>query len=437
MNIQTQKIQRSRLVNRSPVFYGWVVLAVGTLGLIATSPGQTFTVSRFFDHFVADFGLDRTTVSSLYGLGTFIASLSLIWVGRRIDRNGNRVVEVVVSGMFALVLAMCSLIASPVGLLFAFIAIRGLGQGSLVLVNSTAIAQWFRRRRGQAMSLALIGFALFQSVYVPWLTTLIESQGWRQAWIVLGIGVALTILPITWIFMRNRPEDFGLLPDGDPASQAPAHSNAPIEVDSEENWMLREALRLPIFWIFLIARMIPPTWGTGLTLHQISLFANLGHDTSVADLTFAQIAIISAVVLLFTGWAINRIRPGRFLAFQLAAMSATLILATFMRDPLMLILYALAFALVMGSGGIFDGTVWPDLFGRKHQGEIRGFVATTQVIGSALGPIIFGWSYDYLGGYDLALWLGVGLSAILAVSSLFVNKPRRHVANNSGQIAEG
>ena len=102
--------KQSRIVAWSPIYYGWIVWAVATVGWIASSPGQSFTVSLFFDFFIEDFGLSRTAVSSLYGAGTFAASLALTWVGLQIDRFGNRKMGVVIAAFFAIAVVLLSLV---------------------------------------------------------------------------------------------------------------------------------------------------------------------------------------------------------------------------------------------------------------------------------------------------------------------------------------
>ena len=417
--IRTQSLHTSRLVNRSPIFYGWVVWAVATLGMIATSPGQSFTVSLFFDRFILDFGLDRTTVSGLYGLGTFIGALTLTWVGRQIDLRGNRLTGVIISALFALVLMALSLISGPLTLLLGFIAIRGLGQGSLSLVNSTAVAQWFKRHRGRMLSLTVVIFALFQSAYIPWLHQMLESFDWRQVWIILGLGVGLTILPITWLLMRNRPEDFGLYPDG----QSEAEEQA--QIANEDNWTLSEAKRTPIFWIFIAGRLLWPAWGTGLIIHVVSLFGALGYEPIIAAETLGRSALVMGLMSLVAGGLIDRFHPGRLIALQMTTYILTLVLAMGMSQPWMLVVFSIVYGMTGGIGSVFDGAVWVNLFGRQHQGAIRGFVITTQVLGSALGPVLFGLSYDFLGGYNPVLWLGIALGAFALVLSFFARKPQR------------
>lgn len=406
----------------SPVYYGWVVWLVALIGAICSSPGQSFSVSLFMDFFIEDFGLDRTTVSGLYGAGTFVASLGLTWVGRQIDARGNRRVGVVIGALFTLVLGLCSLINGPIMLFFAFAGMRGLGQGALTLVSSTAVANWFRQQRGRMMSLMALAFALFQGIYINLLRLLLETMEWRQVFIVLGVGVAALVAPSFALLMRNRPEQYGLLPDNAPS---PTDDEADQPADIEDNWTLKEAMRTPILWVFVVARMLPSAWGTGLILHQVSIFGVLDHSAQVATEIFALISLFAAGAALLAGYLIDRFKPSYVVVLQMLALCCASALAMIMRETHLLIAYAFAFGLGMGIGYVFDGAVWPNLFGRRFQGEIRGFVYTSSVIGSAIGPALFGLSYDMSGGYEPALWLGAGLCLLVLAAALFTPPPRR------------
>lgn len=412
----------SRLIAASPIYYGWIIWLVALVGAICSSPGQSFSVSLFMDFFIEDFGLDRTAVSSLYGAGTFAASLGLTWVGRRIDALGNRHVGVAIGILFFVVLVLSSLINGPIMLFFAFAGMRGLGQGALTLVSSTAVANWYRQRRGRMMSLLALVFALFQGLYVNLLRLLLESLDWRTVFIVLGVGVAALVIPSFALLMRNRPEQYGLLPDNAASPEGDVDDQIAV---TEDNWTLDEAIRTPILWVFIAARILPSAWGTGLILHQVSIFALLGHSPQVTTETFALISLFAAGSALLAGYLIDRFKPSYVAALQMLALLGACALAMVMRDARLLTLYALAFGLGMGIGYVFDGAVWPNLFGRKFQGQIRGFVYTASVIGSAIGPAIFGLSYDYAGGYEPALWAGAGLCLVVLLLALAAPSPKR------------
>jgi MFS family permease len=431
MTTHAQTIHKSRAIDRSPVFYGWVIWAIATVGIIASAPGQAYTVSIFIDHYIADFNLDRTAISTLFGVGTFIAALSLTYVGRQIDKRGGRLVGSVVAISFSVVLVLVSLITGPFTMFISFIAIRFLGQGSMTLVSGNAIAQWWRNRRGWVMGLALVGFALFQAVYIGTLQQLIDNYGWRTTWVILGAAVGAVVVPVWWLFMRDRPEYYGLQPD---AKMISPHLDASItdlnhvdnlsHVDDEENWTLKEAMRTPIFWVFLCGRLVSVLWGTGLVFHQVSIITGHGHPEAAVAATYGLLALVNAGVTLGAGLLVNKLRPGHILAAQLTMMTITLILAMHMDQGWMLKVFALTFGAVFALGATFDGNIWADLFGRLHHGEIRGFVFTTLITGTSIGPIVFGFSYDYLGGYTPIYLVGIALACVAFVATFFVNRPR-------------
>ncbi|MCY4017774.1 MAG: MFS transporter [Chloroflexi bacterium] len=414
------------LVATVPIYYGWVVWFVALVGTAASSPGQSYSVSLFMDYFIADFGLDRTTVSSLYGLGTFIASLSLTWLGRKLDLAGNRRTGVAIGCLFGLVLCLCAIISGPIMLLAAFIGIRGLGQGALCLVSSTAVANWFRSRRGRMMAYLALVYALFQGLYVNGLRVLLDTLDWRGAFVVLGVGVGALVVPLFGLLMRNKPEEYGLLPDNQNVKRDAKAEDQPIAVDlNEENWTLREAMRTPVLWLYMFARMLPSAWGTGLILHQVSIFAQLDHSAQVATETFALLSIFAAGSALLAGYLIDRFKPSIVVVLAMLGLASACLLAMIMRDTALLILYALASGLGLGIGYVFDGAVWTNMFGRRFQGEIRGFVFTAGIIGSAIGPALFGLSFDRAGGYGPVLALGALLAVVVMALALVTPQPKR------------
>ncbi len=152
------EVNRSRLVERTPVYYGWVILLAGTFGLFMTTPGQTVGVSVFLDSIIVDLGLSRSTVSLLYTFATLAGSLALPFVGRFVDTKGPRRAVIVIAILFALACVWMGFIRGIVSLFVGFMLIRSLGQGSLSLVSLHVINLWFIQRRGLAVGPLRNGF---------------------------------------------------------------------------------------------------------------------------------------------------------------------------------------------------------------------------------------------------------------------------------------
>ena len=209
-------------VNRK-LFYGWLMVAAGAIILFASGPGQSHTFGVFLNYVAEDLGLSHTEVSFAYGVATLAAAFGLPIAGRHVDRRGARRVLAVVSLLLGVAAIAFGFVNGFVVLALGFAAVRYLGQGCLFLVASNVVAQWFERRRGFALSLVWLGFSASVALHPPFSQWLIETVGWREAWFWLGISSLALLLPILW-FIRNRPEDVGLRPDGEPPPETEAVS---------------------------------------------------------------------------------------------------------------------------------------------------------------------------------------------------------------------
>lgn len=417
-------VARDHWVADLPFYYGWVILIAGIIGTIMSSPGQTYSVSIFIEHFIRDLGITRSTVSTLYMMGTLTAGLTMPFVGRQIDRRGPRAVVGVVTVLFALACVYMSLVQNAVMLGVGFLFIRMLGQGSMTIVSSNILNQWWVRRRGLILSMAGVVASLLGSGSFPTLINLLIGRfGWRSSYRLLGLAVAVIMLPAGQLFFKRRPEDYGLRPDG---ALAPSPGNpagdAPVEI--EENWTSREAVRTTAFWIIGLGLGSISMLGTGLQFHMVSIFADAGLAAEVAAGAFMSVALTGALVRIASGFLVDRI-PARFLLVAaLLGQTAGLLLA-----PRLSASTTGLYGIVLGITGSLQMTVsaviWAKYFGREHLGSITGAAALLNVGGSALGPMPMGIARDLFGSYTLGLTVLAILPFALGIVVLFSRRPQR------------
>ena len=405
---------QSRVVSRSPVYYGWVILFAGTFGMIMTTPGQTVGVSVFLDKIIADLGLSRSAVSLLYTLGTLVGSFSLPFIGRFIDRRGPRVAVVVIAALFALACVWMGLVGSLVGLLLGFMLIRGLGQGALGLVSIHVINIWFVRRRGLSVGLAGVGVALAMAFFPSLIEGLIGTFGWRGAYMLLGALVAVTILPVGALLFRGHPERYGLEPDGKVKQGAPA----------EAVFTAAEARRTVTFWLFALGGFSVAALSTGLIFHHYSIMAAGGLDRVAAATVFIPLGFMAAGANLTTGFLMDRLPPRFLLSVSLAFLCAALALATHVSSPLIILAYGSLLGLMQGMSNAIQASVYAHYFGRKHIGSIKGFTSTVGVAGASVGPLLFALGESAFGGYGLVLLLSALLPLALALAAPFTRPPQ-------------
>lgn len=421
--MNAQPITTSRVINAVPFFYGWAILLVGTLGSVMMGPSQTFTFGLFIDSLVTDLGISRANVSLFYGLATLGASSLLPFVGRAIDRYGARRVMLVVTLGFGLACVGMANVQGGITLLLGLLALRFLGFGAMNLTSSTLIAQWFVRRRGFVMGLAGQSLALSLFLYPPLGNWLIAGLGWRNAWIALGLLSVAVMGPVSWLFYRNRPEQYGLQPDGD--SPQPLEAQATHSSVGEEDWTLAEARRTAAFWVFAAALATTAMVTAGLVFHQTSIFEAQGLGRAAAVRVFQMIALASVGGNLAMGRLLDQYSARYILAGLLALLSTTIVLVQVMYLPIHGLFYGILMGLCSGSFRVIDNVIWAKYFGRRYLGSIRGVTMFGAIGGTALGAYPLGLSVDHFGSYSPALNGLLAIACAIALCAFFVKRPQK------------
>lgn len=430
--LSMKTVPKRSFVHRWPFFYGWVVAAVGTLGMSMTGPGQTPVISIFTDAFIADLGLSRSAISLLYTVGSLIGGVSLSLWGRQIDRYGSRLMFGVITGLFGVACIYVGSVQNALMLGLGFVALRMLGQGGLALVSQNVINQWWVRRRGLVMGVSGVATSILLVGLFPNVAhALLRQYGWRTTYPMLGEALLLGLLPLGLVLLRDRPEEYGLRPDGR-AVLGRDKGRAVSEPVPEAEWTLAEAIRTPAFWVVALSIGAYGMLLTGLFFHMVSIFDSRNLSAEAAVAVYVPVAATSAVVRLCGGYLADRV-PLRLL-LVVALITTVLILG--MVQILNSVPMALAYGVLLGlNGGLFGivmSVVWASYFGRRHLGSIAGMASTFTVIGSALGPLPLALAYDLLGSYNGALTVEAVIPLALAVANLFVRRPGTRPSQSSG-----
>jgi MFS transporter, OFA family, oxalate/formate antiporter len=407
---------RSRVVEGSPVYYGWVILAAGTFGMIMTTPGQTLGISVFLDLIIDDLGLSRSAVSLTYTIATFTGALALPLIGRLIDARGPRRAVVVISTAFALACVAMGFVQGIVTLALGFLLIRGLGQGALSLASVHVINIWFVRKRGLAVGIAGVGMAIATAFFPLLIERLIGLFDWRTAYMLLGALVAVTILPLGALLYRGHPERYGLEPDGHAADR---RGRAPREA----TYTAAEARRSPTFWLLTMGDFWVSALGTGLIFHHFSIMAEGGLDRTAAATVFIPLAFVTAGAGFLAGVLIDRISPRVLLVAAMLFQAGALLMATNVTGAELIVVYGVILGISQGTRNALSASAYAHYFGRRHIGAIKGFSTTITVAGTSVGPLVFALGLEWLGGYGAILAVSAIPPLLHALVTPFVRPP--------------
>ena len=406
---------------RLPFNYGWVVAAVGALGVFMSGPGQTYIVSLFVDPIIDETGWSRTLVSGLYSAASISAAVGAVLAGRAFDKYGARATLSGVAALFGLAVYMMGAISSPVHLFFGFLAIRNLGQTAMSLVSTSMVGVWFVRLRGRATSATMLAGSVSQALLPPVVYLIIEADGWRSAWEVMGIAVWAIMVPSALLLVRRSPESVGLLPDGD-RQPAVRTTKSP---QGEESWTVGEAIRTRAFWLLTLSAVPPSLISTALTFHHISLMGSNGIEEGVAASILSVMAIAGLVSTVFAGYLVDRF-PNRFV---IVAGQVLVVLAMIVVLVLSAAWHGFVYGAMLGAshGFLFTAqtVIWPNYFGRRYIGSIRGVAAMAMVVAAGLGPLPFSILFELTQSYDAAVLGLVALPALGGVAALAAAPPSK------------
>jgi len=424
-----------------PFFYGWVIVAVATLGIVMSIPGQTMGVSVFTDHLIRVTGLSRLELANTYLAGTLVSSLFLPRGGLYLDRYGARVtgivaclavagtlcvltqLEVISSGMAAVIGFEYSTAIAAVLLAMGFMMLRFSGQGMLTMASRTMMAKWFERRRGLASGISGVfvsgGFAIAPLL----LQSFIDVGGWRGAWLMLAGLVGVVMSLVIFVFFRENPEECDLRMDGDAADERHLDSARHRAEFSEKSYTREEALRTARFWYVTLTLSLQAMVLTGVTFHIVDLGIDTGIGGRDAIKLFIPIAIVSTTTGMISGWAADRVPVRALVLASIGLQTIAYIGAGRLGEWPFLVMMIAGWG---GAGGLFAtllNVAMPNFFGRTHLGAITSIQMSSMVAASAVGPAFLAASKTYLGSYQSGLLWCCVLSLAVFLFALFAPGP--------------
>lgn len=418
-----------------PSAYGWVMVVVAALAMVATLPGRTHGLGMITERLLNDPSLqiDRLSFSEINFWGTLLGGLFCLPCGWLIDRFGLRITLTFTVSALAIVILWMTRLNGSREFAVAVMLTRGFGQSALSVISITMVGKWFVQRTSLAMSvyslLLSLGFAYAAQIAKPW-----AEADWRIVWNAMGYSLA-AFAPICLIFCRDPKPTAKSASVGDPSvSQSSASSAASDECcgtplsgaaasSCEHSYTLAEALRTPAFWVFALATSLVGLIGSGLSLFNESVLTSQGFSKDV----FYNLITLSGTVGLLTklpvGWIGQRWPLNRLLAVGLLLQAVCMTSLPFVRSLSGISLYGVGMGISGTITTVLFFTVWSRVFGRQHLGQIQSVAQLLTVMASAAGPICFAQCLSRFGSYSPAFVTLAIVSCGFAVWSWLVSIP--------------
>jgi len=385
---------------------GWTNVVVGAVIMVATLPGRTQGLGLITEPMLRDLALDRVSYAGINLWATLLGAAICLPIGRVFDRVGLRWTTVALTvALAAVVWAMSSLAGGVLMLFVLVLATRAIGQSALSVASITVVGKSFDRSVGMAMGVYSVLLSLGFAAAFSAVGTSVRVSGWRTAWAQIAVGLVVFAAPVT-LLMRDR------FTTGSSDEAEPANSLS-----------LEAALRTPAFWVFAGGTALFGLVSSGLGLFNEAVLAERGFSQQTYVTFLAGTAIVGLVGQFVSGWLTLRWSMQRLLGIAMLLYGIAIGAL-----PLLTTLTGLwIFAVLMGvSGGVITVVffaVWRRAFGSLHLGRIQGAAQMLTVLASAVGPLIFAQSANWMGSYFPALWVLAPCVLLLGVFAFRVRLP--------------
>ena len=381
------------------IHYAWVVLGAVTLVLLATS-GVRSSFGVFIKPMEAEFGWDRTSLSIVASLSLFLYGAVGPFVGRLADRWGPRGVFLVSTVLLGVGALATSWVVTLWQLYLTAGIVTALGAGGAAMsVAAVVAARWFDTRRGLVLGIAGGGMAAGQLLIVPLAMWLTVTWGWRQTFVVLGVGFLCVIVPLVVGFVRNDPRDFGLAPYG---ARQGARPETAAEIAAQRTSVLEAATTAP-FWLLAGSFWVCGYTTSGLVLtHLIPHATEHGFHASQAAQAIGVMGALNVVGTVLSGWICDRFGQKGPLAAYYLLRGLSLVFLPYVDTVPGLFAFAAIFGLNYISTVPATTSLTAKIYGRYSVGELSGWIFFSHQLGSAVGSLVGGYLYDRFGDYTVA-----------------------------------
>ena len=403
------------------LFYGWVVVGIcGLLGFLGTG-FYSYSRGVFLPSLAETLaGGSRMDISIGFSLAAVVGALIAPALGKFLDNHSPR--HVILVGICAVSASYVLLAISNTLWQFYLVVAIGMGIGMSCMGTMAwhrCVIFWFDHWRGRAIAFAVMGGSIAGIMMPPLVTALVDSYGWRYGYTIFAITTSVSLLPVVFFALKDRPSDIGEVRDGHTYVNANQAEMVEIKDDSRE-WRWQELLQSPAFWsIGLIFGSMVCVFAA-VMLHLFGHLGDIGLTSTEAATVLSVTAFFAALGKPIVGWLSDWV--GARFTIWLALICQCLALLAFTQ--------ATSFWSAIATGGLYG-------FGYSGMSPLRTFAVSTSVgsksFAMATGVLrwvelpfvllaspLAGFIYDATGSYNDAFYSLAGLMLVACIGPFFI-----------------
>ena len=396
------------------------IIIFGFVFTFFSSVGQSFFIGLFNSNIRQELNITHGEFGTIYGIATLCSSLTLIWLGKKIDdlKLINYSILVVVFLFFAAL--FFSYVNGIIFLLFGIFFLRLSGQGLMAHTSSTAVSRYFEKNRGKALSYAWLGQSLGEfllPVAIIYLVSFIYS---RDLWLQIAILI-LIILPL---FSYFTVKDIHI------TSREKENINYKNNLTLIKSWSRKEVLTDLKFYTILPAILAPAFIITGIVINQSFIIESKSWGQYTIAKSFMFYSALTVLTLFISGPLIDKFSSRKILPFINVPLLLSLIVLIFFDQTYSAYVFMSLLGVTNGVSTVLLSSLWAEIYGVNYLGSIKALTGSLMVFSTALATAVFGILIDL--GYsieNIAIFCSI-YTAISIVIVLIFQKAYKPVLQN-------
>ena len=391
----------------------WRYLTFGSLLTCLGTLGSGYFVGLFNQEIRQEFGLSHTDIGLIYSITTVASGPFLIWLGRKIDDVDLRLYSVSLCVGFAagsfLLASSASVIAVGVGIFL----VRLIGDWLIVHTAVTSMARHFGARRGRAMGLGAIGYAVGPALFPVMAVLLMDWVGWRVTWTAIGGGFLVLIIPMVLWLLRGEGE-------GHRQFLKPTAGEGRGAASAGPRWSQRQVLGDVRFYLVMPVAMGLPFILFGFFFHQVHLVESKGWSLTWLASCLIGFAIGKVATMLIAGPMIDKFGAIRLLPYYPVPLGLGLFALAVSDHPGVALAYLIGSGISTGMWLITIGALWAEMYGVANLGAIRSIGQAIFVLCGALATVGIGWLLDQGVAFETIAQASIVYLVVSMVPSAFL-----------------
>jgi MFS transporter, OFA family, oxalate/formate antiporter len=413
------------------IFFGWWVLLGIFIVYTALCGIQIYTLPLFYPALIKEFGWSTEKVTRAATIFYLTGAILTPFVSSFFDRRSARAFMIAggvatMTGLFCYSSLHTLTQMSLIYMIFSLSQVCA-GQVPTMLV----VTRWFKRYRGIAVGITLMGPDLGGAIFPLVVKPFLSAGEWRGALHLLTIIAGVMIMLPLIFLIRSRPEDKGLLPDGDIVKRDTPEMDA---TQPHTGLTLKQALRMPAFYILAFATGSLWFCMNGIVQHQtIFMSTELGISMDTLPLIISSIFWFAIIGKLLIGYLSDHFDKIIIMFIVVVALIAGLVLLRFSSGNNLFELYCYAAIFGIGYSGTFTmiQLVIAEFFAGQSYGKILGILTMVDVGAGGLAITVIAKVQEAFHSYFPAIEMLIALTCLVAILVLFLRCMRRDLLGKS------